>query len=286
MDLARSLIPGWLRIVCAAALLSLASTAVEAQIAAPSGCAVPNALPWITKVAQPTIPPLAQQREIFGIVSVIVTLDDKGKLLHAEVDSSPHILLNRESVGTAGAMQFAPQIVDCKPVGGSYLTLFQFGEMPAPSQPTKPAFSAYFRGVWQCQAESRPPVMRLYVQRLASKDNSDGDFFVMHAVRQLSPGFSAADAVDEEHYVRYRDRTERARLTDPTGFPFDGTAAIIGDKLTFEAKSTAPRPVLRRLTYARMDAEHYTRVFESELIADGPWTTLSSEQCVRAAALE
>jgi TonB family protein len=269
----------------AVVLLALLPVNVSAQSSSPGACTQPSAPPHTINRAAPEMSALAEQQGIHGFVSVLVTLDAQGGVTDAAIDQSRSPLFNREALQAARRSTYAPEVVNCVPVGGTYVTLTQFGDAP-PSQTPVPYFSAYFIGLWRCTAETHGPIVRVYTPHYIDKAEGSADFFSMHVVRALSPGASATDGIDEEHYVRYRDHTTRARLTDPTGFPFDGEAsAFANNTFAIEATSAAPHPVLRRLTYALADSAHFTRRFEAQATAGAPALTLSNEACARATLL-
>jgi TonB family protein len=90
-------------------------------------CAVPNAPAVLTNAAIPEVPFMAQLQHATGTAFVQVDIDASGTLLNASIAaSSGNPLLDREALTTTQLSQFRPAIVDCVPVGGTYLYEVQF----------------------------------------------------------------------------------------------------------------------------------------------------------------
>ncbi|MGH7728378.1 MAG: energy transducer TonB, partial [Vulcanimicrobiaceae bacterium] len=85
-------------------------------------CANPTADATLTNAVSPDYPDIARQEGAVGTTQVEITLDASGAVTNATVyKSSGNQALDRSAVAAARASSYAPQIVNCQKVAGSYL---------------------------------------------------------------------------------------------------------------------------------------------------------------------
>jgi protein TonB len=85
-------------------------------------CAVPNLEARMVRQEEPDYPESAKMNGVVGSVDVRVTLSPSGAVLHAAVyKSSGNAALDNSAVLAAQASTYAPEVAECKPVGGNYL---------------------------------------------------------------------------------------------------------------------------------------------------------------------
>ena len=83
-------------------------------------CAVPNADPHTISASPPDTPEMAKEQGISGEVWVQVSLDAAGHVTGTSVIKTPSAILNSAAISAARESTYAPEIVDCKPTGGTY----------------------------------------------------------------------------------------------------------------------------------------------------------------------
>ena len=88
-------------------------------------CATPDTAPQVLRLAQPSVPPMAQQQGIQGNVVVRVTLDGSGTVTATQIVSSPSAILNQAAITAARASTYQPGLVHCVP-GGTLDVTFNF----------------------------------------------------------------------------------------------------------------------------------------------------------------
>lgn len=86
----------------------------------------PNQPPRTLKAVEPDTPPLAQQQGIQGTVQVLVSLDEKGQVVEAVIQSSPSAILNEAALTAARKSTFRPEIKNGKPIAGKYVFSVDF----------------------------------------------------------------------------------------------------------------------------------------------------------------
>ncbi len=96
-------------------------------------CTKPYARQHLLRGENPIVPPIAQQRGEAGTVTIRVSIAADGSLLGARVDLITRGLdefVIRAALEAARKTTYAPGIYRCRPVGGTYLFLVQFGVAP------------------------------------------------------------------------------------------------------------------------------------------------------------
>ena len=88
-------------------------------------CTTPDVAPQVVRLAQPDIPPMAQQQGISGDVVVRVTLDGSGAVTATQIISSPSAILNFAAQSAARASTYQAGMVSCRP-GGTLDVTFTF----------------------------------------------------------------------------------------------------------------------------------------------------------------
>lgn len=87
-----------------------------------AACANPNVPAHVIQAVDPDYPDSAAQDHAFGTVLVAVTLSDSGAVLATVVNkSSGNAALDEAALHAAQASQYAPDYVNCHPVGGTYI---------------------------------------------------------------------------------------------------------------------------------------------------------------------
>lgn len=86
----------------------------------------PNQPATTLKAITPDTPPFAQQHGISGEVEVLVSLDEKGHVVDAVVQSSPSAILNEAALAAAHKSTYRPEIKNGKPIAGKYIFLVDF----------------------------------------------------------------------------------------------------------------------------------------------------------------
>ena len=96
------------------------------------GCADTSA--HVISAVPPKTPVVAQQQGITGEVQVRVEIDKLGAVLSVGIQKSASPLLNDAALESARNSAYAPQVVNCKPVGGAYIFIVDFEQtIPVPT---------------------------------------------------------------------------------------------------------------------------------------------------------
>lgn len=111
-------------------------------------CAVPNAPGQTLRAEVPDTPPSALVYGVGGNVDVLVTLDKRSSVKNATIAHSPDRMFDAPALQAARASSFQTQIVDCLPVGATFLFRVDFRVPPQP--PLVNAF-ALLPGTWMCR---------------------------------------------------------------------------------------------------------------------------------------
>ena len=92
----------------------------------PGLCAVPEMLPYTVRATMPDVPPVAQQQGISGRVEVLVSLDERGRVVDVKVQSSSSAVLNASSLAAARRSTYRPAVHACVPVPSMYLFAVEY----------------------------------------------------------------------------------------------------------------------------------------------------------------
>ena len=104
-------------------LLLLAGCAGGSSSASSTPCTSPDVAPQVLHLAQPDIPPMAQQQGIMGDVVVRVTLDASGAVAATQIMTSPSAILNAAAQQAARASTYQNGVQACKPGGTLDVTI-------------------------------------------------------------------------------------------------------------------------------------------------------------------
>jgi TonB family protein len=116
------------------AAATAAPTAEPATPAPPTptprpACAIPNADARVVDKVSPEYPDSARMNGAVGEVDVKVSLSPTGAILHASVyKSSGNAALDFAALAAAKASSYAPEVAECRNVGGDYLFHAEFTE--------------------------------------------------------------------------------------------------------------------------------------------------------------
>lgn len=87
-----------------------------------AACANPNAPAHVIQAVDPVYPDAAAQAHVYGTVLVAVTLSDTGAVVSTTVSqSSGNQALDAAALHAAQASEYAPDLINCRPVGGTYI---------------------------------------------------------------------------------------------------------------------------------------------------------------------
>ncbi len=87
-----------------------------------AACANPNVPAHVLEAVDPVYPDSAAQEHVFGTVLVAVTLSTSGAVVSTAISkSSGNDALDQAALHAAQASEYAPDYVDCRPVGGTYI---------------------------------------------------------------------------------------------------------------------------------------------------------------------
>lgn len=85
-------------------------------------CANPNVPAHVLQAVDPVYPDAAAQEHVYGTVLVAVTLSDTGAVVSTVISkSSGNDSLDQAALHAAQTSQYAPDYINCRPVGGTYL---------------------------------------------------------------------------------------------------------------------------------------------------------------------
>ncbi len=87
-----------------------------------SACANPNVPAHVIAAVDPVYPDAAAKDQIYGTVLVAVTLSDTGAVVSTVISkSSGNQALDAAALHAAQASEYAPDYVNCRPMGGTYI---------------------------------------------------------------------------------------------------------------------------------------------------------------------
>jgi TonB family protein len=230
--------------------------------------------------AAPVAPPLAVQQGVSGTVRVAVTLDADSHVQRAVVTQAPSALLDSSALAAVQQSTFGARIVNCVPQAGPLAYFVVFPARTVPGDP--PEMSAYFMGTWYCAS-----------LRHAQGVQTFGRTAYGSAVLMLGDAYVNEDKSLSATIQRYSEANGVTTVTgDFQGRLFIGTSrGWKGDVLVFEGDNnvsqrsypaaTTASPLVSRMTIAKSDANHYTRIFASAQSSAGPWADVSRESCAR-----
>jgi TonB family protein len=111
----------------AATLASTAPTVAAPTSTSHHACSTQAAPAAISAEVPADYPRIAAEQNSSGTALIQVDLADTGTIRNAMIfESSGNELLDRAAVLAARQQTYSPQIVDCQPVGGSYLITVDF----------------------------------------------------------------------------------------------------------------------------------------------------------------
>ncbi|MGH7728958.1 MAG: energy transducer TonB, partial [Vulcanimicrobiaceae bacterium] len=112
---------------CAATFALGVSPSAAQETALRASCQVPAASAAISHEVAVDYPELAWMQEASGTTLVAIDLSPTGTVVTARIArSSGSPLLDRAALVGVRQQTFAPQIVDCRTIGGTYLVAFDF----------------------------------------------------------------------------------------------------------------------------------------------------------------
>lgn len=87
-----------------------------------AACANPNVPAHVIAAVDPVYPDSAAQQHVYGTVLVAVTLSDTGAVVSTSVEkSSGNEALDASALHAAQTSEYAPDTINCRPVGGTYI---------------------------------------------------------------------------------------------------------------------------------------------------------------------
>jgi outer membrane biosynthesis protein TonB len=89
-------------------------------------CPAPNVAATTLQAAVPETPPLAAQQGITGEVSVIVSLDERSRIVGARIARSPSSILNPAALRAVHDSTFRTEVRDCKAIAADYVFVIEF----------------------------------------------------------------------------------------------------------------------------------------------------------------
>jgi len=146
-----------------------------------------------------------------------------------------------------------------------------------PARGAMPAFAGYFAGTWTCTTAAGAHVMKTYG---ASETGNELLLFNTYVTS------SGRVQLISDAYAQHGDTVSDISHALGSSAIYVGTSpGFVGDRLVFTGTMTTANAVIYELaTIVRSDATHFKRTFENARSADGPFTTVSSEDCTRVAA--
>lgn len=210
--------------------------------AEPTGCAVPNAPPRAIAVAQPEAPGSAVQRNLSGIVRVIVALNERSEVIKTGILSSSNDVFNRDAERTAKETAYRTEIVDCAPHASRYIFAVEYSDRPFGTAPIPrfPAFEPqrFVNGTWSCRADSSTPTREQFL--VESDDRIIRTSDLVNETYTREP--------DGKWRVRSADGI-REEVTDPSGIYWRFRGSPDG-RLTWT-------------TYTRIDGDTFRRLSDA-----------------------
>ena len=273
-----------LRIVAFGVLLAgICRSPASAQDAAPSpapaGCAVPNQAARTLNAVAPVTP--ADARDISGTVFVTVTLDEASQIVNAAIARSPSRLLNEAALAAVRASTFQTRVHACRAIAGSYSFIVQFG-LSSQAAPIPAAVSNYFVGTWSCSSERNNRIV------MAFGLGTNGTTLILYGAfvtpqRQIEPTGQVYAVADNVIRATSRFEGRTSILTSPgwagERIVFTGIVGAAQNPAP-PAKGT-PGTTLERMTYQRIDQDHFVHTYEDALDDNSSWVTTSRTQCAR-----
>lgn len=98
----------------------------EPEPAPVPACARPDVHATLVRVVEPFTPPEAYAAKAKGVVQVRIVLDDRSRVLWADVVSSASPLLNSTAVQTARGATYQTAIVNCRQIPSEYIFSVDF----------------------------------------------------------------------------------------------------------------------------------------------------------------
>jgi TonB family protein len=89
-------------------------------------CAQPNERATVLEAAEPEYPMAARASRATGTVYILVTLDDRSRVVWTEVLKSDNHVFDEEAVRSARFTTYRTQISDCRPVPATYVFSVSF----------------------------------------------------------------------------------------------------------------------------------------------------------------
>ncbi len=198
------------------------------------------------------MPAIAMQHHISGEVDVQVTLDASSHVVSAAVVRSPSALLNAAAIAAAERSTFATRIVNCVPVGDTYLfaVIFQDASSPLGSAPA--AMTAFFGGAWRCSTADGASFVRIF-----GLGPGAGSLIESAAIRNARGAFDLTEEIYDQHGAKlgFLQRTPVVVSGTSTGWS--------GNRLVFNTSTTsaAGTSVAGSLSYERITDDRFVRSF-------------------------
>jgi hypothetical protein len=149
-----------------------------------------------------------------------------------------------------------------------------------------PAIASDFLGTWTCTSKRNAVVVNAFgrnvfngpvMVQLGAYVAVDKSLWATSAIfSQRGPVTTITDEFANRLFVG------TSRGWDGNRLVFNGTSNA--QQMMDPAPALTSQPLFERLTFERSDAQHFTRVYETETSTDGPWTTRSADSCARIAA--
>ena len=108
-------------------LIIILSTIILSSCAVQSKLALQNAKPVILHKEHPIYPDAAKKNNLKGRVTVLLTIDELGKVLNVEVLKSDNPIFNESALEAAKKCKFSPAYKDGKPYKVKLSMPFDFG---------------------------------------------------------------------------------------------------------------------------------------------------------------
>lgn len=241
-------------------------------------CAVPNQPARTLNAVRAETP--AEARDISGTVIVTVTLDETSRIVSALIAKSPSALLNRAALDAARASTFQTQTQNCRPVGGTYDFIVQFVASRPPG-PISAVVTHYFVGTWSCDSDRNNRIVMAFG-------------LVDDGTMRLYGAFVTPDGQIEPTGQVYAFAGNVVKATSR----FEGRTSVLtstgwtGDRIVFAglvgpaqnpappAKGT-PGTTLERMTYQRIDQDHFVHTYEDAPDENSSWVMTSRTRCAR-----
>lgn len=94
---------------------------------APTACPRPNAPATLIKAVEPSYPAAAVPKRAKGTVQVRVVLDDRSRVLWADIQSSPDPVFNDSARLSARDSTYRTEVRDCRPQAAVYIFSVDYG---------------------------------------------------------------------------------------------------------------------------------------------------------------